>query len=269
MREKAKTSGRTPESPISSGEVHCPRCRDELFVIDPRDPWRAVPCECRSRQLIRMRLKRAMIPEEFEEATFENFRVVWPHHEKMLAAAREYLERFDTLFGTQHASFGFLAEVGEADWVRKHGRKRMDEKKNSYGLGKTHLQVAMAKELIRRGYSVVCVSDIDLMDRLSSARVTDDGEYRKLLDAVMEADVLVWDDLGKSKASDFNFRMYYTIINERWRRKKPIVFSTNESGKTLPEKIDMAACSRLLDMAREYLVALSGPDYRINGRNGT
>lgn len=210
-----------------------------------------------------------MIPEEFEEATFENFRVKWEHHRKMLDLAKEYLAQFDALFGTRRSSFGFLAKHGEAEWIRERGRRIMDDDKNSYGLGKTHLQMAMAKELIRRGYTVLCISDIDLMDRLSSARVLDDGgvEYQKILDTVIRPDVLVWDDLGKSKASEFNFRTYYTIINERWRQKKPIIFSTNESGKTLVEKIDMAAYSRLLDMAQGFLVELSGPDYRMKGRS--
>jgi len=269
MKEKTKNQTPSTPSPISSGEYYCSKCKDELFVIDPKNPWRAVPCSCRDQQILRMRLKRAMIPEEFEEATFENFQVKWDHHRRMLDLAKEYLERFNALFGTRRSSFGFMARYGEADWIRERGRRRMDDDKNSYGLGKTHLQMAMAKELIRRGYTVVCISDIDFMDRLASARVLDDGgvEYQKLLDTVIQPDVLVWDDLGKSKASEFNFRCYYTIINERWRQKKPIIFSTNESGKTLVEKIDMAAYSRLLDMAQGFLIELSGPDYRIKGRD--
>lgn len=271
LKERAKrnrTNGQTLESPTSSDKFYCPRCKDELFLIDPNNPWRAIPCPCRNQQLLNKRLKRAMIPEEFEEAAFENFQIKWEHHRKMLDLAKEYLDQFDELFGTRQSSFGFIAKYGELDWIRKEGRKRMGDDKNSYGLGKTHLQMAMAKELIKRGYTVVCISDIDFMDRLSAARVLDDGgvEYQKLLDSAIRPDVLVWDDLGKSKASEFNFRCYYTIINERWREKKPIIFSTNESGKTLVEKIDMAAYSRLLDMSQKFLIQLSGPDYRIKGR---
>lgn len=48
--------------------------------------------------------------------------------------------------------------------------------------------------------------------------------------------------------------MYYEIINERYQRKSPSIFSSNEDEYTLPEKIGFAAADRLLGMANDYLI---------------
>ena len=73
--------------------------------------------------------------------------------------------------------------------------------------------------------------------------------------------MLVWDDLGKSKHTESREEMYYEIINERYKRKAPIIFSSNEDEYTLPEKLGLHA-DRLLGMANDYLIEVEGESYR-------
>ena len=68
--------------------------------------------------------------------------------------------------------------------------------------------------------------------------------------------------LGKSKHTESREEMYYEIINERYKRKAPIIFSSNEDEYTLPEKIGFAAADRLLGMANHYLIEVEGESYR-------
>src|SRR5690606_25352323 len=58
-------------------------------------------------------------------------------------------------------NFGFIAVYGEQhlkDLPIKE-RAAMKNKHNNYGIGKTHLQIALAKRLIKDGFNVLVVSD--------------------------------------------------------------------------------------------------------------
>lgn len=138
---------------------------------------------------------------------------------------------------------------------------------NSFGLGKTHLQIGAAKELINRGHPVLIVSDVMLMDELAQARAADDGsaEFNRILRQVIQYDVLVWDDIGKSNPSEFKRSMYFQIINERYKARRPILFSSNEDMETLADRIGDGALSRLFGMARGRIYRVEGPDYRLTG----
>ncbi|WP_302104904.1 ATP-binding protein [Polycladomyces zharkentensis] len=212
-----------------------------------------------------------MIPEEFVDARLDNYKVETPVQQELLQMTKEYLARFDEIKDTKANSMGFVAEVGEQQ-IRRIGdlRKRAEYERiyNSYGLGKTHLQMAAAKELIRRGYAVLCISDTVFMNELVNSKRIDDGgiEFNRLMGAVVQAPVLVWDDIGKSKYSETKEDLYYQIINERYKARRPILFSSNEDPMTLSEKIGPAAFSRLSGMAKDFFLQVKGDDYRMRER---
>ena len=73
--------------------------------------------------------------------------------------------------------------------------------------------------------------------------------------------MLVWDDLGKSKHTESREEMYYEIINERYKRKAPIILV--QMKMNIPYlKIGFAAADRLLGMANDYLIEVEGESYR-------
>lgn len=160
------------------------------------------------------------------------------------------------------ASWPTLAEH-RIKQMRNAERVRVANQHNSFGLGKTHLQVAIAKELIHQQIPVLILSDVTFMEDLAQARTAKDGsgDFRKMIHTAFHASVLIWDDLGKSHISDFNQRMYYRIINERYKAKRPILYSSNEDENTLEEKIGIAAASRLFESSR-WIVSVEGRDYR-------
>jgi DNA replication protein DnaC len=221
------------------------------------------------KRLIR-RMKNAMIPDEFKDAEFFTYNVTNQTQKLLYNAAQDYVANFERIRTEERNSIGFIAKYGERrlreirDPVKRGQAK---QKHNNFGLGKTHLQVAIAKELIRRGTSVLIVSDVSLMGDLSQARQYDDEgeEFNRLLGTVVKAPVLVWDDIGKAKISEFRLDMYYTIINERYKARRPIIYSSNEDSETLAERIGDAATSRLFGMSKGRIYAVEGPDYRMMG----
>lgn len=216
------------------------------------------------------RMKNAMIPSEFKNAEFKNYKTFTPTQRSMLDKITAYLSQFEKSMDNQRNSFGFIAKYGEQrlreirDPVK---RAILQRKHNNFGIGKTHLQVAAAKELIRRGYTVLIVSDVTFMEELAQSRMYDDeGEtFSKLLWAAINCDVLVWDDIGKSKPTEAKSGYYYRIIDERYRNHSPIIFSSNEDKDTLSERLGGAAASRLFGMSMDWLFEVEGADYRLSG----
>lgn len=276
LQNKPSERQRRPEK-LGAVEYDCPKCKDTEFYIykDANGYEFARPCECREKNAWKRRFKNALIPDEFVNANFENFQRTNEIQEKMYQLILDYLKNFEISkdeYGRKQktlptSNFGFIAVFGEQRLkeLPVSERSSMKVKHNNFGIGKTHLQIALAKRLIKDGFNVLVVSDSTFIDELMQARRLDDeGEtYNNLLNAVLTADVLVWDDIGKVNWTEARERMYYTIINERYRRQKPIVFNSNEDRGTLADKIGYAAASRLIGQAGEFLLEVEGEDWRL------
>ncbi|UYX52894.1 ATP-binding protein [Bacillus thuringiensis] len=269
MKVTLNGSGKMPDDT-------CSLCSGTGMILDG---WTGRVCDCQKEKSEMARLKNAMIPEEFEEARFKNYIRNTDMQKKMFNSMMEYLKKFNEIRSTTRNSFGYIATYGEARLKALSINERVEKMKlhNNYGLGKTHLQIAAARWIIHniqtvnkeivnsqpRGCRVVCISDVTFMTEIMSAKREDKKEYFEKLHTVVDyADVLIWDDLGKSKHTESREEMYYEIINERYKRKAPIIFSSNEDEYTLPEKIGFAAADRLLGMAKYYLVEVEGNSYR-------
>ena len=112
------------------------------------------------------------------------------------------------------------------------------------GLGKTHLSLAIAQEVIGKGYNVAYGSASDFL------RAIEDEHFGRrqetgTLDSLLEVDLLVLDDLGVEFSSSFNLAEIYNLINTRGNRQKPTIISSNLSGKELEEKYSQRIVSRL------------------------
>lgn len=252
--------------------VDCPICKDMEFILEKDEKGNeiAVPCSCRERKAWKRRFKNALIPSEFENASLEKFEIHNDMQKAMYDMTVRYLQEFDITDSEKVVSkynFGFVATIGEQRLKELPAAERAElkQKHNNFGIGKTHLQIALAKKLIKKGFNVLTVSDTTFMDELMQARKADDeGEsFNSLLASAINADVLVWDDIGKVSWTEARERMYYTIINERYRRGLPTVFSSNEDRGSLAEKIGYAAASRLIGGCGEFILETEGVDWRL------
>jgi DNA replication protein DnaC len=229
------------------------------------DNWTARECPCLERERLKERFRNSRIPVELEQAHFQNYRVENEAQRTLYQAAKQYVQHF--LEGDSVTSLGFLATVGEqtlrqiSDGAK---RRRMRARHNNMGVGKSHLQMAIAKAFIQQGIAVLVISDVVFMDELMQQKASSAPAFHEQINQVADIPVLVWDDLGKSNSSEAKKSAYFRIIDERYRNKKPILFSSNEDTETLEDRIGDAAASRLLGMSRIYTV--EGPDYRIVGQ---
>ncbi|OAH60098.1 DNA replication protein [Domibacillus aminovorans] len=280
QRNKPIESWKPPEK-LGADEYECNICNDTEFIIHKNDQGQDVArfCECKERKAWKRRFKQSMIPDEFQKANFENYKCEEEVQQQMMSLTKQYLNEFSIETAEDgrkkkvipSQNFGLIASFGEQRLKEMPvgERAEMKWKHNNFGIGKTHLQVALAKQLLKKGFQVLIVSDAVFIDDLMQAkRAGDEGEQlNRLLGPALEADVLIWDDIGKSKWTEARETMYYRIINERYRKQMPIVFNSNEDRGTLADKIGYAAASRLIgqcsDEQYRFLLDAEGQDWRL------
>ncbi len=97
------------------------------------------------------------------------------------------------------------------------------------GVGKTHLAVAVLTELMRR-YAVrgLFADFTSLIHQIQSTFDPASGASKhEILDPVLEADLLVLDELGAQKPTAWVSDVLYLIMNGRYTRRLPTLFTTN------------------------------------------
>lgn len=254
-------------SPTRKPRVYeCSVCQDREYIIEENVAKKECVCKARKQaERIAKKMQEtrsSIIPVEFFDATFQNFRRNEDWQKIMWQKAVDYVMHFELIQGRNKHSFGMVAQVGESELITKPIRERMKllEQKNSYGIGKTHLSVAIAKVLMDKGYNVMIVNDAEFLEDLAEFRVHNITAFRELIDHAKNVDVLVWDDLGKANPSEFTVRTVYRIVDERNRMRRPIIFSSNESLDTLDVRLLPATMSRLIGMTE--LLEVRGEDQR-------
>lgn len=137
------------------------------------------------------------------------------------------------------------------------------------GIGKTHLAVAILRQVIRtRGARGIFYDTRDLLKVIRSTYdPTNRTTEQDILRPVMTADLLVLDDLGAEKTSDWVEETLNLIVNTRYNERRATIFTTNyeeKEDRTDPESLLMRVGfrmhSRLYEMCE--FVEFDGADFR-------
>lgn len=116
------------------------------------------------------------------------------------------------------------------------------------GRGKTFLCNCIAKDALEQGRTVLYLTAGQLFKQLEEMRFRRNEEEEGVdWDAeLLDADLLIIDDLGTEFATVFTASELFRIINDRKLRKKPVVISTNLDYKALMEQYSDRVMSRLI-----------------------
>jgi DNA replication protein DnaC len=132
-----------------------------------------------------------------------------------------------------------------------------------YGVGKTHLEAAIANCLREKESPIICLfaSAPQFFMAYEEARFSEGTtNHHALLRRAISADILILDDVDKYKHTETREDLYYTIIDERYLSAKPTILSMNNLDG-LPRYIGEAACSRL-SRGLVTIKMVGGTDYR-------
>lgn len=130
------------------------------------------------------------------------------------------------------------------------------------GLGKTHLSLSIANELLQKGYSVVYNSVPELVRILNSEQFgKTEGDTLQVID---NCDLLILDDLGAEHSTEYSTSLVYMLINSRLSKNKPIIASTNLDMNGIKSRYQDRIWSRLFSMR---VLLFCGTDNRIKTAN--
>lgn len=127
------------------------------------------------------------------------------------------------------------------------------------GRGKTHTTAALCSELYLR-YDIVptFVNSVSIANQFRNFENTKIN-YFEIVEKLSNAELLILDDLGAERATDWVKEQFYEIINTRYMKKKPMFITSNKSITDLQSSMPQIA-SRLIE--RCAVLMFAGPDYR-------
>lgn len=230
-RRKILTAMGLPEDYL---EVHytCEKCSDTGFY-EERDDKKGVSygtklCSCHIDLLKNLASEEMSMQTPLELSSFDDFDLSFYKND------RETLEQMKYIFETC-VSYSRNFDL-DSPSLLFYGRT---------GLGKTHLSLSIANEVIKKGYNVIYGSVNNFFAKIENEKFGKNNDTYTL-DLLCDADLLILDDLGMEFATSFTNSALYTIINTRICKNLPTVISTNLSPDGLRDKYHESIVSRIV-----------------------
>lgn len=207
----------------------------------------AVLCDCAGADRAERLLERARIPKRYQHCNFDSFDTD-PHED---AAANQSLKRAkleaqgfaqNYPIGTEHRGLLFMGTCGS---------------------GKTHLAVAVLKDLLQRGHSATVYDYRELLKEIqASYNAASQTAEMEVLEPVLTVEVLLLDDLGASKPSDWALETVGLILNARYNEQRVTLITTNYLDRGAPEPVTLPGGQRVQRMEAPSLADRIGERIR-------
>jgi len=221
-------------------------------------------CECQLEQRVSRLLQRANIPARYEHCSLESYEASFPGADHSLATAHFTARRFVDGYPATTGGRGLLLT-------------------GSIGIGKTHLAVGILQALIvEKGVHGLFCDYRELLKQIQHSYNPQVATTEmEILQPVFDAEVLVLDELGAAKPTDWVWDTVALVLNTRYNDKRTTVITTNYADQppggsangsssvsraireeTLGDRIGERMRSRLSEMC--VMIDMRGEDFRRN-----
>ena len=241
-------------APLTSNEQslivdNCEACKDSGWQSIPDKGIRPCPL-CALKKAIAQPVSNSRIPVRYQHCTVENFMPVGNQKSTSCQSQKAALEATKTLIASYPES--------------KHGLLLL----GPCGIGKTHLAVAAGLALQTKGANVRFYDFRELLKLIQESYNSEERNSEwKLLTPARNAEVLILDELGAARPTDWALDKMTQIINQRYNDCRLTIFTSNFSDlvtpqhrHTLSDRVGPRIRSRLREMC--VTVEVSGKDYR-------
>jgi DNA replication protein DnaC len=233
-----------------------------LRIIERPDGSRAArDCQCRIERRTDRQIARTRIPKRYEHCTLDNFDTDFPSSTGSLKYAHLNARKFVQSYPLETRGTGLLLT-------------------GSIGVGKTHLAVGILQALVHeRGATGLFYDYRELLKQIQNSynRQVQATEL-EILAPVFDAEVLVLDELGASKPTDWVWDTVAHILNTRYNDRRTTIITTNYANapqlagpqregaagaareESLGDRIGERMRSRLQEMC--VVVEMQGVDFR-------
>lgn len=216
---------------IQDGVLHCGVCKEAkredfewhgLHALTSRDckcirdaKERAEKQKRYEERMARVEYLRgnSLMDEKFLKTTFKNFDIT-EDNRTIYNACVKYCKSFQQMFDDNQGLLFY----------------------GSVGTGKSFTAACIGNYLMGQLRPVVMTSFVKLLERFSSFKMNDD---QRLIEQLTEPDLLILDDLGAERDTDFALEKVYAVIDDRYRAGKPIILTTNLTLKEMKENTDI------------------------------
>ena len=126
------------------------------------------------------------------------------------------------------------------------------------GTGKSFFAGCIANALLEKGVPVLMTNFSRILNTLTGMHFEDRNQF---INSLNRYSLLIIDDLGIERNSDFALEQVFNVIDSRYRSKKPLIITTNLTLSELNNAADIAH-KRIYDRILERCIPV-----RINNRN--
>ena len=199
------------------GLIHCGKChgaKEKIFIFNTKTHKVPVLCACRIAERQKEEVERAareemarisrikaasLMDSRFRNATFNEYEES-TDNDKVLRLARRYAEQFEEM-ECKNQGILFYGTVGT---------------------GKSFTAACIANALMDKGISVIMTSFVKVLSDIRSTE--DESQY---LDGLNRPKLLIIDDLGAERGTEYALEKVYNVVDSRVRANKPMILTTN------------------------------------------
>ncbi|GCD13175.1 ATP-binding protein [Clostridium tagluense] len=230
---------------LSRGEYERCTCKDAInhwlefdkAKLDKVEKEKNEEGERQYKERLERMIKQSNLGERFRTRTFQTYKI---SNENKLAfkTCERYTEKFKEL---KTKGVGLLIT-------------------GNYGAGKTHLAAAIAHVLIKQGYQPIFGTLINLLGKIKSSYgdAHSKENEEQIINKYINCDLLIIDDLGKEKPTEWVLEKLYYVLNCRYENNEPVVITSNYNDTKLMDRLTVgdnletseAIVSRMYEMCQ-------------------
>lgn len=154
----------------------------------------------------------SLIESKFRDADFSTF-MTTKDNQKVYELVKRYVERFSQMY-EKNQGLLFWGEVGT---------------------GKSYTAACIANELLQRKTTVIMTSFVKILQDFQGMQMEESQYIAKL----NTAKLLIIDDLGTERNTDYALEKVYNVIDSRYRSGKPLILTTNMTLREMQETPDI------------------------------